>query len=311
MDLDQLANDRFDETDIRHRLTGMLSDIFLNTAQKGFSVSARDIAALREARDASAALVTDYFDRMIGLAEERRRNLPLFCGIRFVSLGEDCFARTVLARWGVRGFSGIGDRSGPFDLAVHPLASVTELIGNGFDGYMDPANLAFRPERNICVNTRYDVKFNHEADERFAAEDFGLLRSTYARRMAVLDEIMRDPAPVVLVAHTKTPARALDAPLLALWEAIGRRWGTQGRILLGLDTWPGANNDRAAGVRQIAPQVTAFAIPRPGADYTWHRPRACFSPEGEAFERRVVDFVKHAAQAAFAPAGVREAEPVG
>ena len=121
MNLDEWHNELFRADAAEARLAPVLRGFMQMTSRDGFSLSPADLAEIDAGEERALALVGAAFAIMREQAVERRRNLEDFAGIEIVSIGEDCFSRSVLTRWGLKKFAKLGEKSAPFDLSVHHL----------------------------------------------------------------------------------------------------------------------------------------------------------------------------------------------
>ena len=255
------------------------------------ALSAADLADVVAVKERTLCLLTGWFDRLIALTEERRRNLVRYDGIGVVSLGCDCWGRAVLSRWGLKKTAKLGEQTGPFDLAVHPPETVSALIANDFSGYLEPDQLAYREADSICVHSRYHVTFNHEVGPAYAADGFRRLRDTYSRRIANLRAALADPRPLALVVHVP-PFIELSTDrtdrLQQTCDQIvaGRRSPT---VMIVLDSCtpgqPVPTEERETASFLLRHVVT------PAPEYVWHLPQCYMSEAGHAYERRLVAIV--------------------
>lgn len=79
-----------------------------------------------------------------------------------ISLGMNCFTRTMLTYWGLKKKKEDGELSYPFDLAVHFTEPLIEVLNNDFDGFLD--NFVFKPLSGYWINNRYGFIYIHDAD---------------------------------------------------------------------------------------------------------------------------------------------------
>jgi hypothetical protein len=257
----------------------------------GFAISPADLADLVAVKERTLGLLAGWFDRLIAMTEERRRNLVRYDGIGVVSLGCDCVSRAVLARWGLKKTAKLGEKSGPFDLAVHPPETVSALLADDFSGYLDPDQLAYREADAICIHPRYQVSFNHEVGPDYAADGFRTLRDIYAARIANLRAALADPRPLGLVVHVPhfidlSPGR-VDCLKRTLDQiAAGRRPPTS---MIVVNSYVPGQPDAAE--EQETEAFLLRHVPMPGADYVWHWPQCYMSEAGQDYERRLVAIV--------------------
>lgn len=98
-----------------------------------------------------------------------------FCGVKIasykkrffnkyqlVSLGFNCLPRTVLTLWGVKPTKGDGELSYPFDLAVHSLPGVIDLLKADFKNYF--TDVVWNETRGFYTKKDDSIRFNHDTD---------------------------------------------------------------------------------------------------------------------------------------------------
>jgi hypothetical protein len=292
--LNDYKNEEFSEDYVGKALSKTLQEIFTLTARKSFSVSTGDESTIRLAKDSASSLVHEYFDMMLHQVAERRKNLNDFRGVQFVSIGEDCFGRTVLTQWGVKPFAKLGEKSGPFDLSVHPVASTATLFETDFAGYLDPAHLQFDEKNNFTTNLKLKVSFNHETGPSYGESNFQPLIDIYTRRLDHFRTMMASEAPTVLVFHSQRPSVSTGSDIRRLWDAVKSRWSVDNKLLVCIKTWQ-HGTEIVPSAAMDDPRVTVMDINYPCDGYVWHLPKYGFTKDGFEFERQVVDFVKHAA----------------
>lgn len=271
---------------------------FLSPAQEfallstghGFALSAADVADLIAVRDRTLGQLADWFDKLVTMAEERRRNLVRFAGVGVVSLGCDCVSRAVLARWGLKKTAKLGELTGPFDLAVHPPESICDLVLGGFADYMEPAQLEYEAADQVCVNRRYVAHFNHEVGPDYAADEFAKLREIYARRIANFHEVVADPRPLALVAHVPHfidlfPGRV--ASLRRVRDHLAERRAAATTLVIVQSVAPG----QTAMAAEETDDFVLRAVPLPTAEYVWHWPQCYMTAAGHDYERQIVAVV--------------------
>ena len=88
-----------------------------------------------------------------------------------VSLGFNCFPRTILTNWGLKRTKSMGELSYPFDLAIHYTEDLTKLLNNNFRVFFN--NLSFyhtheswmKPESTgFWKNKKYIFRYVHDED---------------------------------------------------------------------------------------------------------------------------------------------------
>lgn len=267
---------------------------------QGFAISNQDIADLQSIRDGVIGAWTNILDKLIAIAKVRQQNLTRFDGINMLSLGGDCFCRTVLTRWGLKRTAKLGEHSGPFDLAVTYPETVAALLENDFAGFMDSANLAYKETLGNCRNTHFNINFNHELGPDYAANDFSKLRTLYQARVSQLYQFVEDPRPLFLMLYLPVFMLA-DRSYINIVKGIlhniqGRRTGKASLLVVNSH----ALGDAMSVDAFIEDAFEWFNLPLPDPGYIWHHPSSYMSDSGIAYERQVIQLVEtHLERAGF------------
>jgi hypothetical protein len=295
VNLDEHQNVAFRADTVGPRLSPVLRNLVQATSRLGFSVSLDDLAEIEAGEMQARQALDGAFAMMREQALARRRNLADFEGVEVVSIGQDCFSRTVLTRWGLKKFSALGEKSGPFDLSVHRLPTTAQLIETDFDGYMTPSQLVYNAKLGYCQHTGLGTHFNHEKGPEFSEDGFAPLIARYASRIDNFQAVMASGRPTALVLHVLRPSQTgTGAAIDGLWKVIERRWGGEARCLIAVNTWPHGAEIVPTETR-FPERVTMIDIAYPAPKYVWHMPEHSFSEGGCAFEREVVTRVGEAA----------------
>jgi hypothetical protein len=253
-----------------------------------FVVSEADIArldgTLKNIRERHERLSSQTMDVVCG----RRQNLIKYSGVKFISMGEDCFPRTILTRWGLKPFAALGEASHPFDLAVHPLACIPDLLTSGFAGYLDVENLVFLKSHQFVRNRKLGITFNHEIGAQYAEDSYRELRDVYSRRIARLGGDVASADKLIYVVHVQRPAAADHENLERLKAALLDRWRLKPGCLIVINTHPHGTGYNRATVSKVDSFQSTIDIDQPVEGYIWHTPHHCFSAEGHSFEKDIV-----------------------
>lgn len=252
---------------------------------KRLDLTDHQIAEIESARQRLMAFIDGQFAYIIRNATERARNQRLFSDYEYklISLGVDCLSRTLPTRWGLKPPKARGERTHPFDLAVHPYEAVCQLLETDFAGYLDPADLALSG-RGYVVHKTMKIHFNHEVGEDYAANDFEKFIATYEKRIANFREDVSNH-PVLFVIHMETN----ELPI-ALYDILTRRSGRDDWHLLAINT----SDQPYAGAAVVPERLHLAHVPSPPRPFVWHLVQHFTTPEGYAFERRIVAALRQA-----------------
>jgi hypothetical protein len=290
MDLDERDNEAFDDRFVSDAAAHFLQKLALHTCRRDFSISSTDLDRIDEAEVAVGHHVSAYFDMIRGIVRDRRLNLERFSDIELVSLGEDCLSRTIPTQWGLKKCAKLGEKTHPFDLAVHPLPKVIDLIANDFAGYLDAGDLVFVPERNFCRNGPLNITFNHETGPQYAENGFALLREIYQRRLNNFRSILGTARPIVFVIHPVRKRPNLAYHLKELHRVISLKRPAGRFLIVCLRTRdPGAVPEEDLEAKLNGLPIRVIDAVHPHDDYVWFKVPHCLAPEGVAFERELMN----------------------
>lgn len=286
MEIESHRNQKFNLSDSLTQWERLLASWWRATSQSGLAISLDDIEQLDVAQGAISDRLNKMFDQMRDSAEVRRKNLSTFSQWKIISVGEDCFSRTVLTRWGLKPSASFGEKSTPFDLSVHPVSSLVALLNSDFEGYLDDQHLEFSEQLNFCRNTRYRVGFNHETGKDYAANNFQKLKETYEPRIERFREQMNKREKTCFVLHIRNPSLANWATINQLWSMLKDRSSAQEKILICISTWKFGELIKV----EHRPSLTGndaylINVNYPVENYIWHKHG--HQPKGHAFEKSV------------------------
>ena len=299
MDLEKHRNPAFSASEWRSNLSRDLAKMAVDTNRTNWSLSEQDLDELRQARAESLQLIDDHFSAMIELAATRRANLLADDGILYLSLGEDCLSRVVLAQWGLIPPAVFGTRSGPFDLAVHPPGAVAVLLEENFAPYFAPGQLRYDADIRITRHPLLGIVFNHESGTDFAADDFAKLRARYRDRVDHFEQAARTAPKTAFIIHL-SPLQARHAPFLRrIHAALRTRRGALPFALIVVSSWDADAPIDTTGRERFADSLFFVDVRKPTPNYVWHAAQDGFVPSGQAFERSIVTGIKAAVAEAF------------
>ncbi len=81
---------------------------------------------------------------------------------KIVSLGRNCFPKTILTNYGLKPTKAQGELTMPFDLCITRTASLPRILNNDFSDYFD--DLYFDKKISLWVNKKYHIRYNHDID---------------------------------------------------------------------------------------------------------------------------------------------------
>lgn len=200
---------------------------------------------------------------------------------KIVSLGHNCFPRTVLTRWGLKPDKSQGELSLPFDLATFETFEITKNIKDNFKNFFE--NIEFKPSKSIFDRKQYWIKapdcieFVHE--KNLTKNDKTKLIDTYKKRIENFNTYMKDPTPILFV-QLLGDCQDIEN-LYNLLEGIRGRNPFEFVVI---DPYNLTSTEKD--------HLHILKIPYPNSKYQsfWWSKAFYTSKEGNAFEKAIVDF---------------------
>ena len=269
-------------------------DYFEQTAQKllystvGYPITTTrcalgdsEIEQVEHLRDRFLGFAQHLFDYSLRNARVRRQNQRIFAqyDYKIISLGTDCLSRTIPTRWGLKAPKLLGERTHPFDLAVHPYEALCRILDSDFEGYLDPAQLIMGG-RNYVVHRTLKVQFNHEIGDEYAANGFAAFVELYNRRVRNFREDIGNNK-VLFILHMVSNHVPGE-----LAEILRKRMPHAHWRLLVINTSDRDHDPAAAG--SAPPELILGHIPYPYEGYVWHLLPHFTTAGGEAFDAMVM-----------------------
>jgi hypothetical protein len=287
-DMDAVSNEYFRSSGAATALESQLDFFWHLTSRVGMSISESDLDEIKQAHERAAAAVDAAFESMLEIAIERRQNLSRYSDISFVSVGEGCMSRAVLTRWGMKPPRKLGERSGPFDLSIHPVSATITLLQGDFAGWIDPDRLRYSEEDGYVVNPGLGVSFNHETGEEYNQPgSFEKVRAIYERRLENFRRVLSESPTICFVLHIIDPSREVWKEVRELWDLLCAGSPRADHLMVVLNTWQAGQEIDTAGREPIAGQdirVVDIHYPFPG--YRWWLDFT--SEAGREFERELI-----------------------
>jgi hypothetical protein len=246
-----------------------------------------EIEQVEQLRDRFLGFAQRLFDYSLRNARVRRQHQMTFqhYDYKIISLGTDCLSRTIPTRWGLKPPKLMGERTHPFDLALHPYEALCRILDSDFRDYLDP-NLLIMAGRNYVVHRTLKVQFNHEIGDEYAADGFAAFLDLYNRRIRNFREDTANHK-ILFILHMVSNHIPVE-----LCEILQKWMPHTDWRLLAINT-----SDRAYGLASpgtTPPGLILAHIPYPYEGYVWHLLPHFTTAGGEAFDAKVVETVRQA-----------------
>ena len=205
---------------------------------------------------------------------------------RLVSLGSDCFSRTIPTLWGVKPRKKQGELGYPFDLSRHNLRTVVNAITNDFDGYFN--GLYFNKKLDVWMSNSDDVMYCHEPDCH--ENDKNTIITRFSERIDNLRKILNeDDKKAVFICRYAPELSPSDINVIynlynELYTSLQKYRKDRVFELLIVDTFGHLNKER------LNPNINLLACPWFDYDYVWHYDECRYSKLGLKFE---LTFINH------------------
>ena len=142
-----------------------------------------------------------------------------------ISLGSDCLFKQYMTEMGYRKNKKNGEKTMPFDLAIHSYESVFNYLTKDFEEYTNPSNFEMN-EENLIINKEIPIAFIHESEQfskiifdnkwiktdksdNFASNNFEKLIERYDQRIKNIRELMTNKN-ILFTYHTTTNEHCAD-----------------------------------------------------------------------------------------------------
>lgn len=200
---------------------------------------------------------------------------------KVVSLGYNCFPRTVLTRWGVKPSKSQGELSMPFDLATYETFEITKNIENNFANFFE--NLEFYESKFFFWRKSYwqkshdCIRFVHE--KNLTKNDKGKLIEIYQNRIRNFNECLEYETPILFIQFLGD-----CSDINNLYEILVKKRAGKPFIF--------AVVDPEDIVKDYNPEIKLLKLPYPSEQYKehWWSKELYKSKIGSDFEHKIVDF---------------------
>ena len=218
-------------------------------------------------------------DKRIELQEDMKTNY-------FVSLGENCFIRTVLTRRMLKPTKQQGELSCPFDLCVCPIPYVQYIIESRFTNYFN--GLYFDESRGMFVNNRLSIEYHHDKDCD-TKED---LVTRYTNRIKNFLSL-RDSNELVFACSCASP-RLNYLSVNSLYKAILSVFRNTKICFIFVNI----SKDEMQNSHKLLKEIQYKHIPNPYPNYysEWFKAEFFDSENGRRFEDDVCRFIEKASK---------------
>lgn len=172
----------------------------------------------------------------------------------FVSLGWDCFSRTMPTWWNMKHTKAEGELSMPFDLAMHNIRSIIKILDNDFADFFD--SIRFDAQTGNWYNDKYYSVYNHDQSCTTVDE----FTSRYINRINNFRNVVQNSNHVFFVYHDFADSDTEKRHIKKLSKILSRLRGNKKFRLIVISAKPMRNNIKNTSV---------IYVKEPYIDYVW------------------------------------------
>lgn len=234
---------------------------------------------------AKPEMLSEYlsYNKAIKQSLKKHAGQNLF-SYRIISLGSDCFSRTVPTLWGIKPRKAQGEVSYPFDLSTNVLSGIVKNLDEDFAHYFD----------TLCFNGRFwelpgsQTVFSHEYD--CAKQDEKRIRERFIRRINNLRQAFKDEKPTLFIQHFVKGLNDCSPTQTAelynrLYQTLSERRRKRPFKLLIVDYY------RYIPATQLHPEMVLLAPDYLPDNYVWNYPEFKFRQSGLKFEKEFIGII--------------------
>ena len=202
----------------------------------------------------------------------------------FISLGENCFVRTILVRHHTKCKRSEGELSYPFDLKVCYIKTVIKLLQSDFKGYFD--DLSWDDAKKIWVNKKLNIMYNHDLD----CDTKEKLISRYTTRIENM-RMLKNKSGLVFVASTVNPDISID-DINQLYTVLKSTYRDIKFVFINI------SKSELKDIKNLNSEIFYKHIPNPYPNYwgEWYKEEFYNSKSGVEFECACNEFVRTSAK---------------
>lgn len=199
-------------------------------------------------------------------------------GYEIISLGPNCYPKTLLTRHKLKKLKQYGEKTMPFDLAWYQNAKfVTEFIQNDFLNFFQDMNYSETAE---SWDASFKINFSHEKD--FKVNDLEKLTEMYIKRISNFREAITSNKPILFIQILKD--KEVEEDIENLYKVLKARRGEKAFELLIIDT--------ADIIKKPVQNVTVIKIFKTLDNEKIYKPEFYKSKEGKNFEKELIKNIK-------------------
>lgn len=237
-----------------------------------------------------------YQESLANLKRILKISEAVFPNNYFISLGECCFTRTVLTRYGMKAHKEQGELSCPFDLCICGFNSTVRVVKSKFSDYFN--NLEWNQTNKLWINSKYGIYYNHDQDCSQYDKDKFIDR--YKKRIENFEVMLSSGKRLFILSSVDEKISTND--VLDFGKYLNQK--NKNNILLFVNI----SKNEQASILDFKQKMQAYGkqginifyahIPQPYEDFyeQWYKYEYFNSDKGKAFEQKFIEKVKEVAE---------------
>ena len=191
---------------------------------------------------------------------------------KIISLGWDCFSRSLPTWYGIKPTKEQGELSYPFDLAMHTLPNIIKVLQNRFADYLE--DIEFDKETKLWHNKKYHFKYNHD-QTLTTKEEF---RERYSKRIENFYNTIRTSQNIFFIYHALASDKVES--ILLLCSELRKLCENKNFHLIVVS--------EAKKKIPYSPDISLCHVSRPWKDYSWWQ-EDHLTLQGVKFEHKIIN----------------------
>lgn len=189
---------------------------------------------------------------------------------KIISLGWNCLSRSIPTEWGLKPRREQGEKSTPFDLSMHDIKYLADIISSHFEDYLEDT---VKFNETEWRNEKYNIIYNHDEDCQTKA-DFD---TRYLNRIKNFFDVCANSTPTLFIYNCRDSGSDDINDILKLKETIQNLSKSKKSKFLVI----------TAHKLKPVKGLDVLFLPLPYPNYIWWDENCRYGLRGYNYERRI------------------------
>lgn len=195
-----------------------------------------------------------------------------------VSLGWNCVSRVITTRWELKKTKNQGETSDPFDLCMHDVKFLPQIIRSSFKNYFDDVK---KINDKLWENDKLKILYNHD-DDLNTKEEF---IERYKKRIDSFFGKLQSSKPILFIYNSREEGTDDFDDIIELKNTLyDLIQNNRNKAFLCIIT----NKEKIKERIRYIDGITCLCISQPTPKYVWYDPTQFFTYSGYKFEKKIV-----------------------